>query len=152
MVAAAIGAASYSPCQSHRGVAVWRDGHLISVGWNDMPNGFHCSGDLACKASCSLFAVHAEQRALLAAAGNTHGAQMLHVKTVNGDLVPSGEPSCPQCSKLLIEAAIETMWLYHATGWQSYNARKFHALTVERCLATGGAKAAHRSGSADACD
>lgn len=124
----AIEASLNSPCQSKRGVAIWAGDNLISLGWNHKPKPFVCDGSSACKANCSKDAVHAEQHALLCSR-SVRGDQMLHVKTVDGLLVPSGGPSCLQCSKLILAAGISYMWLYHEGGWRRYDPVEFHYMS-----------------------
>jgi hypothetical protein len=45
-------------------------------------------------------------------------------------LVPSGGPSCAQCSKLALAAGIVGVWLYHENGWRRYGAGEFHRLSL----------------------
>jgi deoxycytidylate deaminase len=127
----AIAASCKSPCQSKRGVAIWSSVGLISTGYNDLVAPFSCTSDASCKAACSRDAVHAEQLALLRAHRALDDAEMLHVKTVAGNLVASGEPSCVQCSKLIAASGLRAMWLYHCDGWRRYDATTFHRLSVE---------------------
>jgi deoxycytidylate deaminase len=126
MVAAAVRASCNSPCRSQRGAAIFTNYRLITVGWNWKPGG--CDGTAACKATCRQLAVHAEQSALLQMdLPSIEPADLLHVKTVDGVLVPSGEPSCVQCSKLLLASgSIVGVWLYHADGWRRYDVAEFH--------------------------
>ena len=138
VIQAAIAASLNSPCQSKRGVCIFDhigpESHntfiVITTGWNDKPRGFECDGSNTCKANCGAEAVHAEQMALLDAPHIPKRAEMLHVKTVNGVLVPSGGPSCLQCSKLLV-GRVAAMWLYHQDGWIRYPAEQFHSLTLK---------------------
>jgi deoxycytidylate deaminase len=123
----AVEASVNSPCRSKRGAAIFKGEDLVSVGWNHKPKGFVCDGSDTCKSMCSLDAIHAEQSALLGR--NVSGAEMLHVKTVDGELVPSGGPSCLQCSKLIIEARLDAMWLFHPAGWKRYDPTTFHILS-----------------------
>jgi len=126
----AIEASLLSPCQSKRGVAIFNGDDLVSTGFNHKPRGFFCDGSNECKSMCSRDAVHAEQAAIIGIPGpKTRGAEMLHVKTVDGNLVESMGPSCLQCSKLIIEAGITAMWLFHAAGWKRYAAGIFHRLS-----------------------
>ncbi len=135
----ACGAARRSPCQkSKRGVVIYstdrQDFQIEAVGFNGPPPGFSCNGK--CFSRCRDYAVHAEQRALVDLIPNREipsRAHLVHVKVVDGELVPSGGPSCPQCSKLIVEAEIEVVWLYHADGWRSYSAQEFHELTLTAC-------------------
>lgn len=129
---AAVTASYRSPCRSKRGVSIWRESGLISSGFNDVVLPFRCAGDAACKATCAERAVHAEQLALLRAHRSLDDAQMLHVKTVDGLLVPSGSPSCVQCSKLIVASGLLFMWLFHEDGWRRYDATLFHKLSVEQ--------------------
>lgn len=128
----AVEAAGYSPCRSKRGAVIFRGDRIISYGFNQKPGGFACDGSSACKATCRSEAVHAEQDALIKALANEDvaAADMLHVKVVAGQLVPSGGPSCVQCSKLALAAGIGWFWLYHDDGWKRYPIREFHALSI----------------------
>lgn len=128
IVAAALRAAAQSPCRSKRGAAIFTNTRLVVTGFNHRPDG--CDGSALCKASCRVTAIHAEQDALLGVSVLAEGADMLHVKSVDGALVPSGPPSCVQCSKALLHAGIANMWLYHADGWKRYPAREFHWLSL----------------------
>lgn len=126
VVHAAIEAAQRSYCRSQRGAATFFDGRLLSVGFNQKPPGFLCDSSDACKASCRFEAVHAEQVALIGCL-QPKGADMLHVKVVSGHLVPSGEPSCVECSKLILGAGLLGVWLFHeGVGWRRYGADDFH--------------------------
>lgn len=138
-VRAAIGASVLSPCRSKRGAVVFRNGFLLSAGCNYKPSGFDCDGSESCKANCRAGAVHAEQSAILRAgvyvAGN---AELLHVKTIDGKLVPSGGPSCAECSKLALAAGIVGVWLYHENGWHRYDATEFHRQSLAAAALRGG--------------
>src|ERR1035438_7420780 len=125
-----------SPCRSKRGVVIWRENatpidRSISAGYNRPPQGFACDGSLECKSNCSETALHAEEVALLTADLSVYDAEMLHVKTVNGLLVPSGGPSCVACSKKILFKGLRGMWLYHENGWRFYDATEFHALSLQ---------------------
>jgi len=126
----AIEVSGWSPCRSKRGVVIFQAGCIVCYGYNYKPRGFDCDGSEACKATCNREAVHAEQQALLTAGASAGGAEMLHVKTVNGALVASGGPSCVQCSKLALVAGIAGVWLYHTTGWHRYEMAEFHRLSL----------------------
>jgi deoxycytidylate deaminase len=126
----AIEASGWSPCRSKRGVVIFRDGNVVSHGHNFKPEGFACDGSEVCKATCRAEAVHAEQDALMAADWGARGAELLHVKSVDGALVASGGPSCVQCSKLILACGVAGIWLYHADGWQRYDATEFHRLSL----------------------
>lgn len=135
----AIEAARKSPCQkSQRGVVVWREGWpQFSVGWNHQPAPFSCDGSEQCRANCAKLCVHAEAHALFGIIGSAvsgpQQADMLHVKVVDGGAVPSGNPSCWQCSRHILSTGIRRMWLLHKDGLQAYSAREFHELTLQKC-------------------
>jgi deoxycytidylate deaminase len=135
IVRLAIETSRESPCQSKRGVVIFdaTDDHRLplSRAYNFKPAWFPCDGSNACKATCHEQAVHAEQDALLQLGPKARGAEMLHVKTVNGRMVPSGGPSCVQCSKLAVVAGITAVWLYHDDGWRRYDMREFHRLSLQ---------------------
>jgi hypothetical protein len=68
---------------------------------------------------------------------------LLHVKVIDGAVVPGGGPSCWQCSRLVVEARLRGVWLYEyppgdLTGhdlrevvgvWRFYDALNFHRIT-----------------------
>ena len=122
----AVQVSGWSPCRSKRGVVIFTGEHAVAHGYNYKPRGFDCDQTVACKATCRREAIHAEQQALLSAGPAAAGSDMLHVKTVDGRLVPSGGPSCVQCSKLAVAARIRGVWLYHDAGWQRYPIAEFH--------------------------
>ena len=126
----AVEIAGWSPCRSKRGVVLFRGDDIVSHGYNYKPRGFDCDGTDACKSTCRIEAIHAEQQALLFAGTTARDCDALHVKAVNGALVPSGGPSCVQCSKMLLVCGVAGIWLYHADGWQRYKASDFHARSL----------------------
>lgn len=137
-------AACQSPCaKSKRGVVVWGPGTgVMAATYNAPPAGYRCDGSPACRASCRKVAVHAEQAAILDAhrwGKPVRGLEMLHVKVEGGKAVPSGGPSCPDCSKLIVAAGLSGMWLYEADPTspspklRRYTADEFHRLTLENC-------------------
>jgi deoxycytidylate deaminase len=136
VIACAIATATFSPCdKSKRGVVIYRssDHVLVAAAFNSPPVPFVCTGSEACRAACSKVAVHAEQRAIIEAGHACRGAYVVHAKVVGDDLVPSGGPSCWQCSRLMLDAGIAGVWLYQESGWRLYNAVDFHALTLLAC-------------------
>lgn len=114
----AVRMASWSPCRSKRGAVIFRGDEVVAGGNNYKPRGFDCDGTAECKATCRVEAVHAEQEALLSAGWASRDAELVHVKVVNGQLVPSGEPSCVHCSKLALAGGIAFVWLFHEDGWK----------------------------------
>lgn len=132
-IAQAIGAAALSPCaKSKRGVAIWRGDSTLVVRHNRPPPGFACDGGATCREHCGKLCVHAEQAALLHCT-DAAGAEMLHIKVVDGRAVSSGPPSCWQCSRLILAARVSGVWLLHETGWRRYEPHEFHRLTLEQC-------------------
>ena len=118
---------TFSPCQSKRGVVIFdAAGHPIAWGYNFKPRGFDCDGTDACKATCRVEAIHAEQMALVNAGRRSNRAELIHVKSVDGQLVSSGPPSCVECSKLMLAAGIAVVWLYHGSEWCRYETADFH--------------------------
>jgi deoxycytidylate deaminase len=133
VVERAIMEAAQSPCQSKRGAAIFKPedgGALVSVGYNHQVEPFVCDGSDKCKSHCRQTAIHAEQSALVSAGTHVYGLEMLHVKVVDGRLVPSGVPSCVACSKLIVSSGLQAMWLYQHDGWRRYGAEDFHLRSV----------------------
>lgn len=122
-IAEAIAAGRLSDCaKSQRGVSIFsrRTGIVFRGDWNGPPEGFSCSGSDTCKAHCRDVAVHAEERAIMRILSMADvpapDLDLVHVKVVNGELVPSGPPSCLQCSRLIAEVGVG-IWLFEGTGW-----------------------------------
>jgi deoxycytidylate deaminase len=161
---AAIAASKMSGCgKSQRGVAIFKrytrpDAELmiIASNWNRPPHPFTCDKSEMCRRDCAKICSHAEQTAVATALVGNGGAylrgfSLVHVKTVNGELVPSGGPSCWQCSRLILEVEIEGVWLYEEVGamvlsmgdgdvqsakvggWRHYTAVEFHFATLRAC-------------------
>jgi deoxycytidylate deaminase len=129
-----------SPCvKSKRGVVIFhRQQGVIAVGFNHPPQPFRCDGSMACQEACNRVCVHAESAALHALRRQLvplrpNSLEMLHVKVVDGAPVPSGLPSCWQCSREILEAGIPMMWLLHEDGLQAYSAEGFHVQTLQQC-------------------
>ena len=90
--------------------------------------------------ACSKICVHAEQAALLDAGIDLHTrrgeCEVAHLKVVDGEPVPSGPPSCVECSKLMLTAGIAAVWLLHESPeggppqWRRYDADDFHRRTL----------------------
>lgn len=128
----AVTASLHSPCQSRRGVVIWDEYGVVTTGFNHQPAPFLCDGSDKCNKDCGKTAIHAEQHAILVAPRERLvGASMLHIKTVNGVPMESMNPSCLQCSKLILESGIGWMWLLHPKGWKRYSAAEFHRATSE---------------------
>lgn len=135
----AIEMSSYSLCgKSKRGVVIWNPfGNNWVGGWNEPPDTFMCQEIDICEKYCGQLCVHAEQNALLKAGPHMVAPlELLHVKTVDGKAVPSGKPSCLECSKLILAVGvnIKVVWLLHVGGLQAYGAREFHEETMKNVL------------------
>lgn len=131
----AIYAACKSPCTSRRGVVIWgAGGEVISIGYNHQPAGLTCTGMEGCRATCRYTAVHAEQHALLRMGHLSVSApQLLHIRMLLDMDIPviSTGPSCVECSKLILDCGIRTVWLLEFTGWHAYTAEEFHTTSVQ---------------------
>ncbi len=125
--------AAQSSCQkSKRGVVIWSNpwrGFIVQA-HNGPPPGFACDGSDACRSACGKLCQHAEMRALFLA---RLGTDLLHVKVVDGKAVPSGPPSCWQCSRAILDQGIQRVWLLHEDGLWSYSAEDFHVQTLQNC-------------------
>jgi len=134
---AAVSIGNKSPCQkSKRGVVIFNQYGLLGWGNNHPPKPFVCDGSEGCRGSCNKLAVHAEQAALIDAMNDQEpmlDAEMLHVKVIDGVAVPSGPPSCWQCSRLILDSGIQKVWLLHENGLKSYSAVEFHEETLKNC-------------------
>lgn len=133
-VQVAVDASKRSTCRSKRGAVAFRDDRVISFGWNHKPDG-SCDGSETCKRTCRLEAVHAEEMIAISTV-DISGCDIVHAKTVNDALVPSGGPSCLECSKLMLAAGVRAVWLYHDSGWRRYLINEFHRLTLAHVRST----------------
>lgn len=123
---------------SRRGAVIWaplRGVTMFATGTNARADGRECTESEACQKDCGRICYHAEQSALaewsrrgLGALETTH---LLHVKTVKGAAVPSGPPSCVECSKLLVRFGVGHVWLFQEEGWTHYDAWRFHEVTLK---------------------
>lgn len=138
-----------SPCQSKRGVVIFSEsggyqtssgtsGRIITRGFNRPPAPFVCDGSDRCKQTCGRSAVHAEQVALLAAGWQAHGESLLHIKVVDGQPVGSLNPSCLECSKLILEAGIVRVYLLHDSGSVSLRGSTFSWEPIDEHLVVAG--------------
>ena len=147
-------AALRSPCaKSKRGVVLFCGEDtteecvvVAGEGFNGPPPGFACDRSDACRRDCAKLCLHAEDRAIRQAlvewsAPPLDDVELLHVKVVDGQVVPGGGPSCWQCSRLVVEAGLRGVWLYEQTGiapsgggalasWRFYTAEEFHRTTL----------------------
>jgi deoxycytidylate deaminase len=129
--------AGRSGCQkSKRGVVIFvvRNAALeiIASGCNAQPYPWACDGSPRCRELCNKLCVHAEADALyrMGAALRSQETHLLHVKIVHGAPVPSGPPSCWQCSRAIVKSSVDYVWLLHQDGLKSYTAEDFHRITL----------------------
>ncbi len=126
--------------KSQRGAVITekRNNNIISTGFNKPLPPYE---DICIKEFCPrlkpwgqdsnfCFAIHAEQMAVI----NTpikkrSGAKLYHLKLKNGEPTPSGQPSCTICSKIIFDAGIAEIFLWHKEGWRAYSAEEFNRLS-----------------------
>lgn len=151
----ALRVAAQSPCRSKRGVVLFHPttGAVRGAGFNGPPIG-GCPGRSVCAGKCGQLSVHAEMRALRAAAlylpnyadGMPDGTwELLHVElAADGGVVACDGPSCVTCSREIADVGfVGGVWLYEreqwpdATGgwdgraqWRRYSAEEFHRTTL----------------------
>lgn len=132
---AAVELANLSPCsKSKRGVVIFNRYRVLGRGYNHPPGPFICAGDDACRAACGRICIHAEQAALLDYEQGGDDTELLHVKVEGAQAVPSGPPSCWQCSRLiLLVPDIQGVWLLHEAGLRRYSSIEFHRETLRTC-------------------
>ena len=111
---------------------------------NGPPPPFKCGGQTECRAACGKLAGHAEERALWAwwrnwagvgdvkwiAPGTPPAPDLVHIRVVDGQAVPSGGPSCITCSRTILMAGAAAIWLWHEEGWRRYEPAEFHTLSL----------------------
>lgn len=79
-------------------------------------------------------AIHAEQMALLKVNNKLlKDARMYQIKVKDGEMKPSGKPSCTVCSRMIYEAGIEFV-LWHKEGYAVYSPEEFNKLSFEYFL------------------
>jgi deoxycytidylate deaminase len=134
----AIEAAKRSTCRkSQRGVVIFRPASSLLPkyrGCNHPPPPFTCDGSAACREHCNKLCVHAEVDALkeFRCYDRSGWWDLLHAKVVDGTIVPSGPPSCWQCSREIVDDdSITHVWLLHEDGWRRYSTVEFHKLTLQ---------------------
>lgn len=163
IVTFAIHEAQKSPCsKSQRGAIVYdtRDLVVHGSGFNGPPEPFRCTGSDACREHCNKSCLHAEARALQGLARyQAHYSELVHAKTVQGELVAGGGPSCWQCSRQILELQLHGVWLFQAQQvrdvdhagmfprvtaragepgrWHFYTALEFHQATLRACGVPG---------------
>lgn len=111
-------------------------GHHFGV---NRPAVGECDGSETCRRDCPRICIHAEQEAVINAGQHARAASVFHLKVVNGAPAASGDPSCVECSKLMLEAGVDHVWLYQADGWRRWSAADFHLATLRTLELHGGA-------------
>lgn len=130
-VKALVRAAEKSGCKkSQRGVVIVTSYGAMTEGTNRPMIGW-CDGSEACRRDCAKICIHAEQAAILDAGASARGAELYHLKVKYGLPVPSGTPSCAECSKLMVAAGVAGVWLLGELGWRRWTAEQFHAETLD---------------------
>ena len=132
--------AKKSTCvKSQRGVVVVKNDRIIGKGHNKVTFLQLCSPcirenivDNSRVELCS--AIHAEQMALIGVDKELlKGARMYHIKLKNGDMRPSGKPSCTVCSRILYIAQIEFV-LWRKEGYAVYQPEELNKLSFKYFL------------------
>lgn len=128
----AVNEALKSRCeQSQRGVIIVQNNVLIGRGCNNPPLEMACVPE-TCYKICAQYCVHAEQNAILNAADSHQlsGATMYHVRVKNHVVMPSKEPCCVECSKLVLQSGIAEFVMKTEQGVCRYAAQEFHELSL----------------------
>lgn len=138
--------------KSKRGAIIVKDDKIVGKGYNKVTEGHDnvtleglCNPcireDIHDKSRVELcYAVHAEQMAIIDAGNNKNplfGARMYHIKVKNGEMQPSGKPSCTTCSKMVDESGIIEFVLWHEEGYAVYDSKEFNKLSFEFILKKG---------------
>lgn len=134
------------PCQkSRRGALLCAENlgvGLIEIQVNAPAGGAACDGSQLCRSSCARICNHAEELVVLAAmkrVGTLRNAHVLHV-AIGEDGQPRRDkiqPSCDTCSRLMLAAGVQVVWLWGVTGchseWTPWPIADFHAATLRNC-------------------
>jgi dCMP deaminase len=142
--------AQHSTClKSQRGAVIVKGGEIIGRGYNKVTIPELCNPcirenikDNSRVELCS--AIHAEQMAIIDAAEygekSLFGATMFHIKLKNGQIRPSGKPSCTVCSRILSEAKIKfVLWHQDEKGeyYAVYSPEELNRLSFDYFLKGG---------------
>ncbi len=128
-----------SKCKkSQRGVIIVKDNEIISKGYNKPMKDDCCLRERIKDNShvelCN--AVHAEDMAIGYSDNSKEqlkGARMYHIKLKNGEMMPSGKPSCTMCSKLVQLMGLEFV-LWHEEGYTIYQPEEFNEMSFDYFL------------------
>ncbi|MFH0929237.1 MAG: deaminase [Candidatus Aenigmatarchaeota archaeon] len=133
--------AKNSTCRkSQRGVVIVKDGKIIGRGNNNTvmeelcepPCALERPKDKRNKDKCPAY--HAEEEAILDALeryNSLKGSRMYHIKVKEGEIKPSGKPSCTRCSVLVLRSGIEEFVLLHEEGLTVYDSEEFNRKSFE---------------------
>jgi dCMP deaminase len=135
--------ANKSTCvKSKRGVVIVKNGLVIGSGYNDVTIENLCNPCIREEIKddsrielCS--AVHAEHVAIIDALKKGHsleGSRMYHIKVKDGELRPSGQPSCTICSREILRADVSEVVLWHKEGYAVYGAPEFNEISFQPFL------------------
>jgi deoxycytidylate deaminase len=132
-----LAAGGMSRCKKSQRAAVLmpRETGKVYIGWNGPALGA-CDGSEACRRDCPRICIHAEQDALRQAGVDASGGEMFHLKVEgSGTAMPSGPPSCVECSKLMLAAGVAGVWLLQRKlggelAWGRWTAEAFHRQTL----------------------
>ena len=123
-------------CQKSKRGAMLVAERFLDMSRNN-PAGFRpCDGSAACRASCARTCNHAEERVVLDALRRGCLFERSHVIHVavdeRGAPRDKAVPGCETCSRLMLEAGVEHVWLWGGAParWQAWTAEAFHAETL----------------------
>ena len=123
-----------SRCQkSQRGVVIVNDGIILGRASNNPPLELLCEPE-KCHDICNEYCIHAEDRAIHEANAqglDLKGSRLYHLKIKEGAVRSSRNPSCPNCSKWILESGIAEVVLKHEIRHSLYDAKEFHELSLE---------------------
>lgn len=131
--------APLSKCtKTSRGVIIVRGKEKLSVGYI-----YHSNPDKYCNPCVRLQirdntnrelcgAEHAEAMAIRVAKDNDidlTGSRLYHMKVKNGQMAPSGPPSCALCSDKMLKSGISEAVIWHKEGYALYDIKEFDELS-----------------------
>lgn len=128
------------PCSKSKRGAMLLDNGFVTMQVNGPPGKRICTRDAVCRAACSQICVHAEERALSVwlrgwvSSKPPTGAHVIHVAVnASGQPRSKGTPSCVTCSRSMLDAGVETVWLFggEPAAWRGWTAEDFHAETLK---------------------
>lgn len=140
-IQAAVSLAQQATCRdAHCGAVIVKDGEVIGRGFNSPPLGAKTSRCHIPKAAYharvtdKTCCIHAEVRAVMDAL--RQNPEMLPGSTLHfirvderGQKMLSGAPYCTLCSKLVLDAGIQSFVLCQAEGMMSYSADEYNELS-----------------------